>query len=293
MATETTESATPTRQQVAGMDSLELSSQPGRTAGRAATALWRAVWPKALALALVVGAWQLVVLSNWRPQYALPPPERVFRDLAGYVPTAEFWTAVSITMQRALVGFALAVLIGTTIGVAVSRFRLLRTAIGSMVTGMLTMPSITWFPFAILLFGFTETTIIFVVILGAAPSVANGLISGIDYVPATWRRVGQVLGMRGFTLYRHLILPASLPSFVSGLKQGWAFAWRSLMAGELLVVIAGQGSIGALMQFARELNNATRLIAWIITVLTIGVLVDVAFRTADQALRRRWGLAGE
>lgn len=281
--------------QLTGLDRLELGARPAPrwTVGQVSARVWRAAWPKLLAVALAVGAWQLVVLSGWRPTFALPPPARVFGDLFAYAGTPEYWTAISITMQRAVLGFALAVLIGSVVGIAVARFRLLRTAVGSMITGLLTMPSITWFPFGILLFGFTETTIMFVVVLGAAPSVANGLISGIDYVPTTWRRVGQVLGMRGLALYRHVIMPASLPSFLSGLKQGWAFAWRSLMAGELLVVIAGQGSIGALMQFARELNNAPRLLAWIITVLVIGILVDVAFKTADSALRRRWGLAQE
>jgi len=176
------------------------------------------------------------------------------------------------------------------IGAAVARFKPLRAAIGSLITGLQTMPSIVWFPFAILLFQISETTILFVVVIGAAPSVANGLISGIDYVPPTWLRVGKVLGMRGMSLYRHLILPASLPSFVSGLKQGWAFSWRSLMAGELLVIVAGQGSIGSLMQGAREFNDAARLLSWVIVVLLIGILVDIAFNTADNTLRRRWGL---
>jgi NitT/TauT family transport system permease protein len=206
------------------------------------------------------------------------------------VPTAEFGRAIGITMQRAVTGFLLAAAIGTVIGAAVARFKPLRAAIGSLITGLQTMPSIVWFPFAILLFQITETAILFVVVIGAAPSVANGLISGIDYVPPTWLRVGKVLGMRGMSLYRHLILPASLPSFVSGLKQGWAFAWRSLMAGELLVIVAGQGSIGSLMQGAREFNNAPRLLSWVVVVLVIGILVDIGFNAVDNALRRRRGL---
>ncbi len=206
------------------------------------------------------------------------------------IPTAEFAQAIGITMQRAVTGFLIAVVIGTVLGAAVARFRPLRAAIGSLITGLQTMPSIIWFPFAILLFQISETTILFVVVIGAAPSVANGLIGGIDYVPPTWLRVGKVLGMRGLSLYRFLILPASLPSFVSGLKQGWAFSWRSLMAGELLVMVAGQGSIGTLMQGAREFNNAPRLLSWIVVVLMIGIVVDIVFNAADNALRRRWGL---
>ena len=116
-----------------------------------------------------------------------------------------------------------------------SRSRVLRAAVGSLITGLQTMPSIAWFPLAILLFKLTEAAIMFVVVLGAAPSIANGLISGVDHVPPIMLRAGRVLGAKGISAYRHVMLPAALPSFIAGLKQGWAFAWRSLMAGELLV----------------------------------------------------------
>lgn len=274
---------------VSGLDALELAPDRDRRVGLGRT-VWRSLWPKLLAIAIVVGAWQLVFLSGWKPPYALPAPATVLADLVEMVPTPEFARAIGITMQRALTGFLIAVLIGTLIGTAVARFRPLRAAIGSLITGLQTMPSIIWFPFAILLFQLSETAILFVVVIGAAPSIANGLIGGIDYVPRTWLRVGKVLGLRGLALYRHLVLPASLPSFVSGLKQGWAFAWRSLMAGELMVIVAGRGSIGSLMQGAREFNNAPRLLAWIIVILIIGILVDNVFTAVDKGLRRRWGL---
>ncbi|MEV0729809.1 ABC transporter permease [Polymorphospora sp. NPDC050346] len=282
---------TATTDEVAGLDALELgpASKEGRAA-RLGRRVWDSLWPKLLAVALVIAGWQIVYLTEWKPPFALPDPLTVFADMRELIPTAEFARAIGITMQRAVIGFLIAVVIGTLIGAAVARFRPLRAAIGSLITGLQTMPSIIWFPFAILLFQISETTIMFVVIIGATPSIANGLISGIDYVPRVWLRVGKVLGMRGLNLYRFLILPASLPSFVSGLKQGWAFAWRSLMAGELLVIVAGQGSIGVLMQGAREFNNAPRLLSWIIVVLVIGILVDIAFNAFDNALRKRWGL---
>jgi NitT/TauT family transport system permease protein len=252
--------------------------------------LWRSAWPKLLAVALVVALWQLVVLAQWKPEYVLPGPRTVVADLGSLVTTADFWHGVRLTLTRAVTGFVLAVVIGALVGAAVSRFAPLRAAIGSLITGLQTMPSIMWFPLAILLFQLSESAIMFVVIIGAAPSVANGLISGIDYVPRTWLRVGQVLGMRGFAKYRHLILPAALPSFISGLKQGWAFSWRSLMAGELLVIVPGALSIGVRMQQARDLSNASDVLCYIIVVLVIGILIDVLFSTADNALRRRWGL---
>jgi NitT/TauT family transport system permease protein len=276
--------------QVSGLDVLELA--PTRDKGALGRRIWRGAWPKLLAVALVITLWQLVVLSGWKPEYVLPGPAIVLADVKDLITTGDFWEGVRLTMTRAVTGFALAVGIGTILGAAVSRFAPLRAAIGSLITGRQTMPSIMWFPLAILLFQISESAILFVVVIGATPSVANGLISGIDYVPRTWLRVGQVLGMKGVAKYRHLILPASLPSFISGLKQGWAFSWRSLMAGELLVIVPGALSIGVRMQQARDLTEASLVISYIIVVLIIGILIDLLFNAADNALRKRWGLIG-
>jgi NitT/TauT family transport system permease protein len=283
----------PASTRITGLDALELGAgRPDRTVRRLARAAWTSLWPKVLAVAIVIAAWQIVVASEWKPEFVLPGPARVFQELRQELATGEFWYAIFLTMRRAVTGFSLAIVIGTVVGAAVAAFRPLRAAIGSLITGLQTMPSIIWFPFATLLFQFSDSAIMFVVVLGAAPSIANGLISGIDYVPPALKRVGTVLGMRGVSLYRHVILPASLPSFVSGLKQGWSFAWRSLMAGELLVIVAGQLSLGARLQGARDLNDAPSLLAFIVVVLVIGILVDIVFNAADNALRRRWGLVG-
>ncbi|WP_127497897.1 ABC transporter permease [Actinoplanes solisilvae] len=274
--------------QVSGLDALELA--PRREKGNLGRRVWRSAWPKLLAIALVLLVWQSVVWAEWKPIYVLPSPATVFTDLGNVITTGDFWGGVRVTMTRAFTGFLLAVVIGTVIGALVSQFAPLRAAIGSLITGLQTMPSIMWFPLAILLFQLSESAILFVVVLGAAPSVANGLISGIDYVPRTWLRAGQVMGMRGIAKYRHLILPASLPSFISGLKQGWAFSWRSLMAGELLVIVPGALSIGVRMQQARDLSDSSLVICYIIVVLIIGILIDVLFNKADNSLRKRWGL---
>ena len=199
--------------------------------------------------------------------------------------------AVRITMRRAATGYALAVVIGTIVGSLVARVRILRAAFGSLITGLQTMPSIAWFPLAILLFQLSEEAILFVVVLGAAPAIANGLITGTDHIPPILLRAGRVLGARGLSAYRYVVLPASLPSFVGGLKQGWAFAWRSLMAGELLVTVRGQASIGFLLQQNRAVNNSSGVIASMIVILVIGIVVDsLFFGTMERAIRRRWGL---
>jgi NitT/TauT family transport system permease protein len=165
-----------------------------------------------------------------------------------------------------------------------------RRAFGSFITGLQTMPSIVWFPFAILSFKLTESAILFVVVLGAAPAIANGLIFGVDHVPPLLVRAGRVLGARGFTLFRSVILPAALPSYVSGLKQGWAFAWRSLMAGELLVIVGNTSSLGVRLDFARTMSDAPLLLAYMIVILIVGLCVDAVFGAIDRRVRRTRGL---
>lgn len=277
-------------EEIAGLDALEahFESHPGR-----ARQVWTTVWPKLAAVAIALAAWQAVVWSGWKPDYVLPGPDQVLPALLEMLGTPKFWRAVAITMRRAVSGYALALVIGSVIGVAVARSRPLRSAVGSLITGLQTMPSIAWFPLAILLFGLTERAIMFVVVLGAAPSIANGLIAGVDHVPPLMVRAGRMIGAKGVQLYRHVVLPAALPTYVAGLKQGWAFAWRSLMAGELLVIVANRPSIGDQLQFAREFSRADQMLALIIVILVVGIVVDTVFGRADLTIRRRRGLVDQ
>ncbi|HEX6873406.1 MAG TPA: ABC transporter permease, partial [Micromonosporaceae bacterium] len=254
---------------LAGLDALDQPVRgPRLRRGRRA---WSALWPRLAAIALVLLVWQGLVWLGWKPPWALPGPAEVFAELGRRATTGEFWQAVATTLRRAVVGFALASLIGIVVGVAVARLPVLRAAIGSTVTGLQTMPSIAWFPLAILLFQLDESAIYFVVVLGAAPSIANGVIAGVDYVPPLWLRVGRNLGATGWRLYPYVIAPASLPAIVAGLKQGWAFAWRSLMAGELLVLIPNTPALGAQMEIARQVEGSPVVIAFMVAVFLVGL----------------------
>ncbi len=283
--------------ELSGLDALETAKGggPGGLGGGKGTPfrggrVWAAVWPKLLAVAIFLAFWQVVVWTHWRPDYILPGPVPVFRQLGHDALTTDLWRAIGNTMRRGLVGFALATAVGLAIGLAVARSRILRSAIGSMITALQTMPSIAWFPLAILLFQITESAILFVIVLGAAPSIANGVIAGVDYVPPLLLRAGRNIGARGVAMYRHVIAPAALPWIVAGLKQGWAFAWRSLMAGELLVIIADKPSVGVRLQFSRELVQSADMIATMIVILVIGMVVDITFTSVDRRLRTRWGV---
>jgi NitT/TauT family transport system permease protein len=181
--------------------------------------------------------------------------------------------------------------IGSVVGLAVVRIGVLRTAIGSMITGLQTMPSIAWFPLAIVLFGRNESAITFVVILGAAPSVANGLIAGVDHVPPVLLRAGRVLGARGLDAYRYVVIPAALPAFIGGLKQAWAFAWRSLMAGELLVILANRPSIGSRLESSRDVADYPGMVAAMVLIFVVGVAIDaLVFSQLEKRIRARRGL---
>jgi sulfonate transport system permease protein len=271
------------------LESLEApSDQRGR---RVATRAWGGVWPVVLAVLIVLAIWQLIHLSGWK-KAIFPGPRATLSNLWHQFQTGLLWHAIATTAQRAILGFALAVLIGAVVGAVVSRIRPLRAAAGSLITGLQTLPSIAWFPFAIILFGISTQAIVFVIILGAAPSIANGLIAGVDYTPPLLLKAGAMMGLRRLSLYRHLILPASLPAFVAGLKQGWAFAWRSLMAGELLVIIANQPSLGVLLSTDQDQSDMESAVAIIIVILILGVIVDQLFGLADRGIRRRWGLIG-
>ena len=279
-----------TDQALLGLDNLELGPAPTRSdPGRVARKVWAAAWPKLLAIVLVLAIWELVTLSGWK-KYVFKGPGPVFSNLWNDALHGNLWSVIGATLQSAVVGYALAILIGTVIGVLVARIPPLRAAVGSIITGLQTMPSIAWVPFAIIIFGENSSAILFVVVLGAAPSIANGLITGVDYTPPLLLRAGKTMGLRGFALYRYLVLPASLPAYVAGMKQGWAFAWRSLMAGELIVQIIGQFSIGQQLSVDQSNLDFTGATATIIVILIIGIVVDTLFTKLDLGIRKRRGL---
>ena len=291
MTASTTKRAGTAASELAGLDSLELG--PARSPRRIARLSWSATWPKLLAVVIVLAAWEVFYLINFHGDTAdhlVKGPAAGLANLWDQLQTGLLWQTIATTVQTAVTGYLLALLIGSGIGALVSRIPPLRAATGSIISGLQTMPSIAWFPFAIILFGENQSAILFVMVLGAAPSIANGLITGVDYTPPLLLRAGRTMGLRGIALYRYLILPASLPAYVAGMKQGWAFSWRSLMAGELLVLIIGHPSLGVLLNTAQNDQDLTSAISIMIVILLIGIVVDMIFTKADALVRRRRGL---
>jgi NitT/TauT family transport system permease protein len=279
---------------LAGLDNLEVSSSGGSSrpsAGDLAGKVWRSLWPKALAVVIVLAIWQLVYLANIKPHVVLPGPGQVFPDLWHQLQHAQLWQAIGLTLRQAVTGFALALVVGTVVGLLVARVPPVRAAVGSLITGLQTIPSVVWIPFAVILFGNNSTAILFMVVITASPSIANGLIAGVDFTPPLLLRAGKTMGLRRFELYRSLVLPAALPSFVAGLRQSWAFAWHGLLAGELLVIVPNLASIGVLLTADQDQTDMVGVISIMIVILALGVLVDVLFNTLNESIRRRRGLA--
>ena len=177
-------------EELAGLDHLEVQESRPLPWWRRA---WNALWPKVAAVGLVVLIWQIAVWREWKKDYLLPPPAKVWDRLVDDLGTSKLWDAVGTTMQRAIIGFLLALVVGGLIGLAVTASRHVRSAVASLLTGLQTMPSIAWFPLAILLLGLTEDAIMFVVVLGAAPAIANGFIAGVDSSPPLLQSLGTRL----------------------------------------------------------------------------------------------------
>lgn len=251
---------------------------------------WSVVWPRvAAALCLGLAWWLLAARSGGEVPGPVPVARRLWLELtAGTLPEA-----LVTTLGRATVGFLAAIVVGLLIGAAVAVSSPLRAGIGGLLAAVQTVPSVAWFPVVLVLLVPSEGAILAVVVLGAAPAVATGLLTGVDRIPPNLHRAGHVLGAWGIDRLRHVVLPGALPNLVAGLSQGWAFAWRALMAGELLVALDGRSSLGATLQASQARDDATGLFAAMVVVVAIGLFVDeVLLRRVDRAVQRRWGLLG-
>ena len=276
----------------AGLDALELARQERAFSLRRLA--WR-VLPPLAAMVLVVAAWQVAVWLQLKSPEALPSPADVATTLGEQARQGHLGEALFTTLGHAAVGYAISLVLGTLIGIATARVRLLRSALGPILAGLQSFPSVAWVPFAVIFFGLAPSAIYFVVVMGALPSIANGVVSAYSQVPPLLLRVGRAMGARGFFLYRHVILPAVMPGYVAGLKQAWSFSWRSLMAAELIATGAGIGhGLGFLMDSGRSLSDMSLVIAVMVMILVVGIVVDeLVFAPLDRGIRHRRGLTVE
>ena len=240
--------------------------------------------------AVGLAAWQLVADREIWPPVLLPPPRAVAGYLAGSVGDGTLLAATGVTLRRLLIGYAAGIVMGLPLGMLASRLTLFRDTVGLLALGFQTLPSVCWVPLALLWFGQTEAAMLFVVIMGTVWSVLIATEGGVRSVPPIYVRAGRTMGSRGLHIWLRVILPASLPFIVSGMKQGWAFAWRSLMAAEIYVTILTGFGLGHLLHYGRELNAMDQVIGIILVIIVIGLLADkILFSPWERFLHRRWG----
>ena len=233
--------------------------------------------------------WEMLYRAEiWSP-YLFPSPSEVWEELKQTTENDLLWKSIRATMERLAIGFTLAFIVGMIMGVACGTMKWVDQTLGTLVLGMQSLPSITWLPLAILWFGLSEKAIIFVVLMGSVFAIAISARDGVRNIPKLQRRAAQVFGASRWQTVRYVTLPGMLPSMAQGLKLGWSFSWRSLMAGELLFV---SGGLGYLLQIGRDLNNMALVIAVMGVIVSIGLLFDrLIFGPLESWVANRWGLA--
>lgn len=238
---------------------------------------------------VLIAVWVILAKLRVWPPYIFPTPWGVGEAMWAGFADHSFWIAIGVSMRRMLVGYGLSVVLGMILGLGIASSKFLEQTIGGLLVSLQSLPSICWLPMAVLWFGLTEKAILFVVVMGSLLSVTISMETGRKQLPKIYSMAGRNLGAKGFQLFLHVTLPASLPYIVTGLKQGWAFAWRSLISGEMIFVSLG---LGQLLMMGRDLNDMSQVIAVMILIIALGYIVDgLVFKTVEKRLQERWGLA--
>ena len=231
--------------------------------------------------------WEAVSRFGPWPAWIFPGPAAVAVDLAALVKDGTLWRTVARSMGRLLMGYGISLSVGVPLGLLLGRNRWVAEVLGAPVAGLQALPSICWLPVALLWFGLSEAAILFVVVMGSVLAIALASEAAVRNLNPIWVRAARSLGAKGVKLYTTVLLPASLPAVLAGAKLGWSFAWRSLMAAELLYV---SGGLGQLLSTGRELNDVSRVFAVMVVIIAIGLSTErLVFTPLEQRVRARFG----
>ena len=239
---------------------------------------------------MLVVIWHLIVRSGKWSVVLLPYPRSVAEYLWSAITDGTLLQASRVTLRRLLIGYSIGITLGLPLGLLTARFKFCTDTIGVLALGLQTLPSVCWVPLALLWFGQTEIAMLFVVVMGTLWSMIIATDNGVRNVPPIYARAARTMGANQLYTWLYVILPASLPFIVSGMKQGWAFAWRSLMAAEIFVTILTGYGLGQLLHYGRELNAMDQVIGIMMVIVAIGLLADkMIFSPWERFLHRRWG----
>lgn len=240
---------------------------------------------------LLLILWETGYRREWWNSYLFPGPSEVLKTLLADMRDGSLPIAARVSLVRIGLAFSTAMLLGTCVGILMGALPVVHRAVSPLALGLQTLPSICWLPLAVIWFGLSERAILFVTVMGALLAVSISVSDGIRNIPPLYLKAASMMGARGLRLYQEVLLPAALPSIISGAKQGWAFAWRSLMAGELLSVSNGALGLGQTLMRGRDLNDMSQVLAVMTVLVLIGVVADrLVFSRLENSVRYRWGL---
>lgn len=236
---------------------------------------------------LLLVIWQLQSQSGLWVSYLLPGPGDVISKLISGFGDGSFLLAILTSLRRLAIGYGISLVLGVVMGLLIGRNRYVEETLGSLVLGLQALPSVCWIPLALLWLGLSEQAMTFVVVMGALFSITLGVDAGVKNTPPVYLKAARNMGAQGLALSTQVILPAALPAVISGLKQGWSFAWRSLMAAELIYQTL---SLGTLLQNGRDLNDTAQVFAIMLIIIVVGTLIDLLiFSPLERSVRERWG----
>jgi NitT/TauT family transport system permease protein len=246
----------------------------------------------ALVFVALLAVWQWAVSTGRWSRVLVPPPIEVGKYLVASIQDRTLLDAAGVTMKRLLLGYLAGLILGLPLGLLTARFNFFQDTLGLLALGLQTLPSVCWAPLALLWFGQTETAMFFIVVMGSLWSVLLATDSGVRNVSPIYVRAANTMGSHGLHTWLFVIMPASLPFIVSGMKQGWAFAWRSLMAAEIYITILTGFGLGNLLHYGRELNAMDQVLGIMLVIVVIGLLTDkILFSPFERFMHRRWGTA--
>jgi NitT/TauT family transport system permease protein len=240
-------------------------------------------------ISVFLAVWQLVYMSEVLPKLSLPSPLAVGQTITELVLDFTLVKGTAFTLWRLFIGFLISLTLGLIIGLFMIKFQQFGKTMSSFAVGLQSFPSIAWIPFAILLIGFNDSGILFVVVMSCVFSVMLSTYSGLRNVPPIYIRAARNMGAKGFTLFRYVLIPAATPTLIMGMRQAWSFAWHALIGAEMLITtLVG---LGYILSVGREFSNMSQIIATMIVIFTIGLIFDrVVFIKIEEKIRDRWGL---
>jgi NitT/TauT family transport system permease protein len=240
-------------------------------------------------ISVFLAVWQLVYMSEVLPKLSLPSPLAVGQTITELVLDFTLVKGTAFTLWRLFLGFLISLALGLIIGLLMIKFQQFGKTMSSFAVGLQSFPSIAWIPFAILLIGFNDSGILFVVVMSCVFSVMLSTYTGLRNVPPIYIRAARNMGAKGFTLFRYVLIPAATPTLIMGMRQAWSFAWHALIGAEMLITtLVG---LGYILSVGREFSNMSQIIATMIVIFTIGLIFDrVVFIKIEEKIRDRWGL---